>query len=87
MSLSIPELHADVKPMQISIKTPLCSIALDQHDICNLQVGTPLCSIALDQHDICNLQVGSSVFYEDDNNILVLDILLNITVTRVLDDI
>ena len=39
MSFSIAEINADVKPNQISVKTQMLSIVLDQHEICNLQVS------------------------------------------------
>ena len=38
MSFNIAEISADVKPSQTSMKSHMCSIVLDQHEICTLQV-------------------------------------------------
>ena len=38
MSFNIAEISADVKPSQTSLKSHMCSIVLDQHEICTLQV-------------------------------------------------
>ena len=38
MSFNVAEISADVKPSQTSVKSHMCSIVLDQHEICTLQV-------------------------------------------------